>query len=159
MSTLLYILKPGINIIIIRSHRHTTYIGAACCYRPSSVVCQSVCHSHEDMLDDTLPWVVQKWLNQLRCLSGCGLGWAEVSMFYMAAHWRHLANTIEPCAVAMRPYVKLLWPLVTIITINYSVTGSKNTVSSSQPLFQCKLNTSDFLSQLPIASCNWVLSS
>jgi len=29
------------------------------------------------------------------------------------ARWRHMANTIEPsvCA-AMRPYVKLLWPLV-----------------------------------------------
>jgi len=25
------------------------------------------------------------------------------------AHWRHMANTI---AAAMRPYVKLLWPLV-----------------------------------------------
>jgi len=30
-------------IIIIRPHRSTTYVGAACCYRPSSMVCQSVC--------------------------------------------------------------------------------------------------------------------
>jgi len=30
------------------------------------------------------------------------------------AHWRHLANAIELSASAMRPYVKLLWPLVII---------------------------------------------
>jgi len=27
---------------------------------------------------------------------GYGLGWAEGSMCYMVAHWRNLANTIEP---------------------------------------------------------------
>jgi len=32
-------------IIIIKPHRSTTYIDAAYCYRPSSVVCQSVCLS------------------------------------------------------------------------------------------------------------------
>ena len=32
-------------IIIIRPHCSTTYIDAACCYRPSSVVCLSVCLS------------------------------------------------------------------------------------------------------------------
>ena len=34
-----------IIIIIIRPHRSTTYIEAAYCYRPSSMVCQSVCHT------------------------------------------------------------------------------------------------------------------
>ena len=29
------------NIIIIRPHHSTTYVDAACCYRPSSAVCQS----------------------------------------------------------------------------------------------------------------------
>ena len=33
--------------IIIRPHRSTTYVDAACCYRPSSVVCLSVCHTSE----------------------------------------------------------------------------------------------------------------
>jgi len=30
---------------IIRPHRSTTYVDAACCYRPSNVVCRSVCLS------------------------------------------------------------------------------------------------------------------
>jgi len=32
---------------IIRPHRSTTYIDATYCYRPSSVVCPSVCHTSE----------------------------------------------------------------------------------------------------------------
>jgi len=28
--------------ILFRLHRTTTYVNAACCYRPSSVVCMSV---------------------------------------------------------------------------------------------------------------------
>jgi len=32
---------------------------------------------------------------------------------YMPAHWRHLANMTEPSMCGgVRPYVKLLWPLV-----------------------------------------------
>jgi len=30
-------------VIVIRPHRSTMYVDAACCYRPSSVVSQSVC--------------------------------------------------------------------------------------------------------------------
>jgi len=33
-------------VIIIRAHHSTTYIDAAYSYRPSSVVCRSVCLSH-----------------------------------------------------------------------------------------------------------------
>jgi len=33
--------------IIIRTHRSTTYVDAAYCYRLSSVVCRSVCHNSE----------------------------------------------------------------------------------------------------------------
>jgi len=32
---------------IIGPHRSISYIDAACCYRPSSMVCQSICHSSE----------------------------------------------------------------------------------------------------------------
>jgi len=32
-------------IIIIRPHRSTTYVDAAYCYRPSNVVCLTVCQS------------------------------------------------------------------------------------------------------------------
>jgi len=37
-----------------------------------------------------------------------------LAFYIWSAHWRHLANTTlnRPCAAAMRPYVKLLWPLV-----------------------------------------------
>jgi len=62
---------------------------------------------------DTLPWAVQKWLNQSIYCLGCG-GWAKGStstivftrwrqcaltgrhIGAMRAHWRHLANMIEP---------------------------------------------------------------
>jgi len=33
------------DLVIIRPHRSTTYVDAAYCYRPSSVVCRSVCRS------------------------------------------------------------------------------------------------------------------
>ena len=33
------------NFLIIRPHRSATYVDAAYCYRPSSVVCLSVCRS------------------------------------------------------------------------------------------------------------------
>jgi len=39
--------KHSCILIIIRPHRSTMYIDAAYCYRPSSVVCQSVCHTSE----------------------------------------------------------------------------------------------------------------
>jgi len=49
-------------LIIIRPHRRSTYVDAAYCYRPSSVVCRSVgwsvCHSSE-------PY--KKRLNRSRC--------------------------------------------------------------------------------------------
>jgi len=32
---------------IISPHHSTTYVDAACCYQPSSVVCLSVCHTGE----------------------------------------------------------------------------------------------------------------
>ena len=35
---------PGYATTIIRLHRSTTYVDAVYCYRPSSVVCRSVCH-------------------------------------------------------------------------------------------------------------------
>jgi len=38
--------------IIIRPHRSTTYEDAAYCYRPSSVVCRSVCHTSEPCKND-----------------------------------------------------------------------------------------------------------
>ena len=63
------------------------------------------------MPDDTLPWPVQKRLNRSRCRLGCGLMWAQESMCYMGGGT--LTPPLNcPCAAAMQPYVKLLWPLV-----------------------------------------------
>ena len=60
---------------IIRPHCSTTYVDVAC-YRPSSVVCRSVCWS---VCQTSLP--CKKWLNRLRCHLGWGLGWAHGAMY------------------------------------------------------------------------------
>jgi len=72
-----------------------------------------------------LPWAVQKRLNQSISRLGCWLGCAEGSTGSVVfARWRqcalpcgHIGTTWQirlnrPSAVAMRSYVKLLWPLV-----------------------------------------------
>ena len=70
----------------------------------------------------TLPWAVQKRLNRWRCRLGFGLGWAQGSLRQLGVHtgatWRIPLN--RPCAVAMRPYVKLLWPLDTHLNNYYT---------------------------------------
>jgi len=50
---------------IIRLHHSTTYIDAASCYRPISMVCLSVC------LSVTVVSAAKR-LNRLRCRLGCG---------------------------------------------------------------------------------------
>ena len=62
-------------------------------------LCKRAIFRGQDMLgmpDNTLPSAMQKWQKKSRCHLGCGLRWAEGSMCYMGAHWRHLANTTEP---------------------------------------------------------------
>jgi len=89
---------------------------------------------------DFLPWAVQKRLNRSICHLGCGLGWTEWSTNSIVfARWRLKSRRIRQVApmcprerlgehigatwrirlnrlyaAAMRPYVKLLWPLVII---------------------------------------------
>jgi len=56
-----------------------------------------------------------KRLNRSRCRFGCWVRCVQSRepCIRWGAHWRNLANTTErPCAAAMRPSVKLLWPLV-----------------------------------------------
>jgi len=61
------------------------------------------------------------WLNRLRCHLGCGPKEACATWGHIATTWRTRLNC--PClgrlneVVTMRPYVKLLWPLVIIIII------------------------------------------
>jgi len=48
---------------------------------------------------DSLPWAVQKRLNRSRCRLGYGLGWLgpiKEACVRRGAHWRNLANAIEP---------------------------------------------------------------
>jgi len=54
-------------------HRSATYEDAAYCYRPSSVVCRSVCVS---VCHTSEPCKVQTRLNRSRLRLGCGLGQA-----------------------------------------------------------------------------------
>jgi len=64
-----YGIEMWIYVVQMWPHRSTTYADAAHCYRPSSVVCPSVCLSHQ--------WALQKLLNRSRCLLSWGLGWAQ----------------------------------------------------------------------------------
>ena len=61
---------------------------------------------------DSLQWAVQKWKNPLWCRLGCGLDPRDhvSDGVYIGATWRIRLN--RPCATAMQPYVKLLWPFV-----------------------------------------------
>ena len=61
------------SLFIIRPHRSTTYIDAAFCYPPSSVVCLSAGQTHQ--------WALQKRLNRSRCSLGRGLRWTQETMY------------------------------------------------------------------------------
>ena len=74
-------------------------------------VCPSVCMS----LTLVSP---AKTAEPIAMLFGWGLGWAQGD----DAHWRHLTNTIElSTSAAMRPIVKLLWPLLERLLSDYHV--------------------------------------
>jgi len=66
------------------------------------------------MPDDTLPCAVQKRLKRSRCrfdyMDSGGPKEACVTWGHIGATWRIRLNC--PCATAIRPYVKLLGPLV-----------------------------------------------
>jgi len=77
---------------------------------------------------DFLPWTVQKRLNWSICHLGCGLGWAKRSWSSIVfVRWRqralmggHVGATWQlqlnrPSVAAMRPYVRLLWPLLLLL--------------------------------------------
>jgi len=65
-------LKLSFLVFLFRPHRNTTYVDAAYCYRPSRVVCRSVCQSV------TVVSPANR-LNRSRCRLISGLMWAECS--------------------------------------------------------------------------------
>jgi len=78
------------------------------------------------MPNNTLSWAVQKWLNQSICHLGCQFGWPKGSTSSIVfTRWHqcalmegHIGASLRIrlnhlSAVAMWPYVKLLWPVVT----------------------------------------------
>jgi len=86
---------------------------------------------------DAMLWGVQKQLNPSRCRLGCGLQWAQWNVLCGSVHWRNLMNTTEPsCAAAMRPVVKLLWPLVCCCTKILLSTSDK----TREPILSCLIH-------------------
>jgi len=72
------------------------------------------------------------------------------------AHWRHLVNMIEwSCAAAMRPYVKLLWPVAIFCVHIWCIGLSLHTFFFLK--MHCELNTnfgqetSIFMSCTPVS--------
>ena len=65
-----------------------------------------------------VPWAVVKQLHRSICRLRCGLWWAKGSTISIVfASWHQLRAEYDwiVSAAAMRPYVKLLWPLLVII--------------------------------------------
>jgi len=87
--------------------RRTTYVDAVYCYRPSSMVCRSVCRSV------TLVSPANR-LNRWRCRLGLGLGWApKEPCISWGAHWRHLTNMRRRCDLLSNYFHHLLLSLYT----------------------------------------------
>jgi len=95
------------NVIIIRSHRSTTYVDVAYCYRLSSVVCLSVCLF-------CLSVTIVSPAKTAEPIDMSFELWTRVGtknhVLDGGAHWRNLANTIEPfeCGGEGACFVKLL---------------------------------------------------
>jgi len=100
----------AVIIIIVRPHCSSTYVDAAYCYRLSRVVCRSVCHSSEPC----------KTAELTQMMFGI---WTLVGprkhVFGGGAHWRNLANTIEPSVcggdVACCQITLTTWPVVEMV--------------------------------------------
>jgi len=96
-------------------YRSTTYVGAAYCYRPSIAwsvglsVCLSVTVMSPVKTAESIDMPFGIWTRvgpRKQVLGGVQTG----------ATWRMPLK--RPCAAAMRPAVKLLWPLVIIIRLH-----------------------------------------
>jgi len=64
-------------------------------------------------------WAVQKRLNRSTCRLRYGLGWDQER----GAHWRHLANIIDPsmCGSDAAFSSNYFWPLVNLLLLGYVV--------------------------------------
>ena len=47
LSEIVQLVGKVTELLFFTPHRNTAYVDAAYCYRPSSVVCRSVCHTSE----------------------------------------------------------------------------------------------------------------
>ena len=109
------------SVLLGRSHRSTTYSDAAYYYRTSSVVCLSsvglpVCHDREPCKTaEPIEMPFRLWIrvgprNRVVDWSPDPNGKGQFDG-KRAAHCKVL-GLYRPCAAAMQPFVKLLWPLV-----------------------------------------------
>jgi len=83
---------------------HTDVDVRCCCVTCIvGLICVSACWAHL--------WAVQKRLNRFSFCSWDRVVWIQRTMLvHIGATWQMRLN--DPWAVAMRPYVTLLWPLV-----------------------------------------------
>jgi len=111
------------------------------------------------MFDHTLPWAVQKWLNGFRCHFGCGVRWADGTMYYVGgldppctgAIFRWTRNVGQcptwwsPCRTLVAPSVqrRKVWltPTTTCRAVtlpkretSWNVVGCPKVMKQSQPL-------------------------
>ena len=88
---------------IIRPHCCTTYVDAAYCYRPSSMVCQPVCRSFTVVSPAKMAKLIEM---PFGLSTRVGLRDHVLGGVHTGATWRIPLNC--PYAAAMRPVVKLL---------------------------------------------------
>jgi len=92
--------------MIIRPHRSVTYVDAAFCYRPNSVVCRSV-----TVVSPAIP----AELTEMSFRIGCGVRWDQGSMYYMGytlappGEYNRIVHVRRRCGHMSKHFKPYLW--------------------------------------------------
>jgi len=72
-------------------------------------------------------------MNQSRCRSGSGFGWAQKAIFQAGARTPRGEGANTAASPAMRPFVEILWPLVTCTVESVAgVAGHADTAETAE---------------------------